>query len=282
VKNIWNTREWDSSCRAGTRVAGMDNTSAASDKPSRVGTQGVKARTLRLKHNRRHGGFTLTEVAVAAGGLGILTLVVATLLAHTVDTFGRVSNETYTTAQVRNCLEMISAEMRESVNYSVVNPAAGAPQASVRDALLSTSARWSDGTFSLDANGFPLPQSIVLFYLNTCPDGTMELMRHQLYYAEDLNTYAPPFLLVDPPYIGGDVVIIDSIGAEIHVDRTTGAVETIVPLKPPRRVINRVSSLDIVDNGVDPIEVRITCQLVDRKGRMRTSSLTKQIVARNL
>ena len=203
--------------------------------------------------------------------------------------YAQVTAETDTIKQARHCLEMISQEMRESVNASIVSIAAGAPLGAVQDALLLTSARRSDGTFDdFTDNGFPTPQSIILFYLNTTPEGSTQLVRHQLYYAEDLGggagVYTPPFVLSANPYVGANIVIVDDGGAgiAININRSTGAVGPTPSLRTPKVLMNRTMSFDIVDNGIDPIEARITCQFVDRNGRTATSRLSTQIELRNL
>ena len=160
------------------------------------------------KSTRKRSGFTLIEVAISLGVLGLLTLVIGSLMVRTVDTYGQLTVDTDTIKQARHCLEMISREVRESANTSIHTPAAGAAMGPVVDALLLTSARNSSGTFCVDASNFPLPQSIILFYLNITPEGITQLVRHQLYYAEDLNAYTPPFALpgVTNPYIGANIV----------------------------------------------------------------------------
>jgi prepilin-type N-terminal cleavage/methylation domain-containing protein len=243
---------------------------------------------MRLKARSGSSGFTLIEVAVALGILGIITLVIAALLIRAVDTYGQVMVETDTTKHARHCLGMISREMRESVDTlnSIFQPAAGAPLGPVQDALLLTSARDSNGIFTLDPNSFPVPESIILFYLNTTPEGITQLVRHQLYYVEDLNAFTPPFVLkVAPsPYVGTNIVVVDNAGAgaEISIDRTTGSVVGTPPLKSPRVLMNRAMSFDIVNNGVDPVEARLICQSIDRYGRTATSRLSTQIEPRNL
>lgn len=240
---------------------------------------------MRLKAERRSRGFTLIEVAVSLGILGMVTLVVAALLTRTVDTYGQVMVETESTKHARHCLEMVSREMRESVDTlnSIYQPAAGPLLGPVQDALLLTSARASDGTFAL-FNNFAQPQSIILFYLNTTPEGITQLVRHQLYYAEDLNFFSPPFVLktVTSPYVGTNIVIVDNAGTDIYIDRTTGAVAGTPPLRSPRVLMNRAMSFDIVDNGLDPVEARLICQSIDRYGRAATSRLSTEIDPRNM
>jgi len=241
-----------------------------------------------LKTRRENGGFTLIEVAVALAVLGILTLVIAIIMMRTIDTYGQVMSDTDTVKQARYCLEMISQEIRESVNLSIVNSAAGPPLGAVQDALLLWSARDSIGDFKLDGSSFPEPKSIILFYLNTTPEGITQLVRHQLYYTEDLGVdagvYTDPFVLAANPYVGTDIVIVDNGGAgvAININRTTGAVAGTPSLRTPRVLMNRTMSLDIVDNLVDPIEARIACQTVDRHGRTATARLRTQVDPRNL
>lgn len=227
-------------------------------------------------------GFTLIEVAISLGVLGILTLVVAALLLRTTDTYTQVATNTNTAKQARHCLEMISREVRESANFSIVNPVAAGQLASVTDALLLTSARRSDGVFALDADNFPIPQSIVLFYINALPNGNSQLVRHQLYYAEDLNAFAPPFVLAAAPYSGVNINIVDNLGQVISIDRTTGTVGGTPSFRSPRILMNETNSLDLVNNGIDPIEIRVTCQDVDRNGRAATTRLSTQVEPRNL
>jgi len=183
---------------------------------------------------------------------------------------------------------MISQEIRESVNLRIVNPVAGAPLGAVQDALLLWSARDSNGAFNLDGSSFPEPESIILFYLNTTPEGITQLVRHQLYYNEDLGVAAgatiPPFVLAANPYVGTDIVIVSDggTGVAININRSTGAVAGTPSLRTPRVLMNRTMSLDIVDNLVDPIEARIACQIVDRHGRTATARLRTQVDPRNL
>ncbi len=249
---------------------------------------------MRLSKGSKISGFTLIEMAVSLGILGMVTLVVAALLIRTVDTYGQVMVETDTTKHARHCLEMISREMRESVQTlnSIYQPAAGPLLGPVQDALLLTSARQTKATadatgtdiFRLGPNNFAQPSSIILFYLNTTPEGITQLVRHQLYYVEDLNSYSPPFILkmVPSPYSGTNIVVIDSAGTQINIDRTTGSVAGTPPLNSPKVLMNRAMSFDIVVSGLDPVEVRLICQSVDRYGRTATSRLSTQIDARNL
>jgi len=227
-------------------------------------------------------GFTLIEMAISIGVLGIVLLVVAILLLRTTDTYMQVATNTNTSKQARHCLEMISREVRESANFSIVNPVAGGPLAAVTDALLLTSARRSDGAFVLDGNNFPVPESVVLFYVNALPGGNSQLVRHQLYYVEDLNAFTPPYVLAAAPYSGTDIDIVDNTGQVISVNRTTGDVGAATSFIPPRILMNETNSLDVVNNGIDPIEIRVVCQDVDRNGRTATTRLNTQVEPRNL
>ena len=231
-----------------------------------------------------HGnrGYTLTEVAVAMAIMSMLGLMMAALLVETTDTYGRLSLETYTTSQVRACLETIGDEVRESINFSIADPASAAPQTVAQDVLLLTSARRSDGRFVLNAGGYPESQSIVLYYMNTSPEGISQLVRHQLYYAEDLNAFAPPFILAPVPLVANNIVIVDNTGISITVERTSGAAGATASFGSPRSLINHVSSLDIVWGSMSPIEINVTCKFVGKKGRTATSRFTKQALARNI
>jgi prepilin-type N-terminal cleavage/methylation domain-containing protein len=238
-------------------------------------------------------GFTLIEVAVALGILGALTLVVATIMIRTMDTYGQVMSETDTTKQARQCMEEISREMREAVNGDVWLPAdGGLPSNNIRDALLLTSARQSglpalpapQTTFIADANGFPVPRSIILFYINTTAEGIPQLIRHQLFYDEDLvPPYTPPFRFPPiNPYQGGAIVILDNNNVPIAIDRSTGAVMGNPPLRAPKVLMNWTTSFDIFANLINPPEIRITCQSADRYGRTATTRLITQVDPRNL
>ncbi|MBI5115283.1 hypothetical protein HZA56_02315 [Candidatus Poribacteria bacterium] len=239
----------------------------------------------------RRSGFTVIEIAIAMGIMGMLTLVIATIFLRTVDSYGQMSTETDAIKQARYCLDMISREMRESVNASMSDATAGPPLGGVVDAILLTSARQSDGTFAVDANNFPVPRSIVFFYLNVTPEGITQLVRHQLYYAEDLHTddvplplHTPPFVLANPTYFGANIVMRDNggLGAPFVVNRSTGAVNGTAPTKAPKILMNRATSFDLIDDGTNPLEARITCQYVDRYGRPATSRLNTRIQPRNL
>jgi prepilin-type N-terminal cleavage/methylation domain-containing protein len=235
------------------------------------------------KPGRRSVGFTLIELAVALGILSILSLVVAVLMMRTVDTYAQVASDTDTMKQARQCLDTISREMREGVDGSIVNPINGGLLNNVQDALLITSARSSSGVFTLDASGFPQNKSIILFYLHRTPENITQLIRHQLYYDEDLSTYAEDFrLLPGNPYVGQFLVILDDNNVAINIDRATGAVVGTPSLKPPKVLMTRVTSFDMIVVSGDPIEARITCQVRDRYGRTATSRVRTQIEPRNL
>ncbi|GAB4344130.1 MAG: hypothetical protein Kow0099_23260 [Candidatus Abyssubacteria bacterium] len=241
---------------------------------------------------RSHKGFTLIEVAVALGILGALTLVVATIMIRTIDTYGQVMSDTDTTRQARQCMEEISREMREAIDGDIWLPAdGGLPSNNVRDALLLTSARQSgipappapQTTFISDANGFPVPRSIILFYINTTAEGIPQLVRHQLFYDEDLSAYAPPFRFpAVNPYQGPAIVILDNNNTVITINRTSGAVVGTAPFRAPKVLMNETTSFDIVANLLNPPEIRITCQNRDRYGRTATTRLITQVEPRNL
>jgi len=240
-----------------------------------------------IVHNRIGSrGFTLIEVAVVLGVLGAVLLVATTLMTGTMDSYANVASETETIKQARHCLEMISYEVRESANINIQNQAAGAPLANVIDAVLLTSARDSSNTFNVDANNFPVPQSIILFYLNTTPEGINQLVRHQLFYVEDLNPLVPPFHLLLPaaggPYVGANIVIVDGAGTVIPLNRTTGGTAAVAPLRAPKILMNGSTSFDVINDLTNPIEVRVTCRITDRHGRSTTTRLSTQVQPRNI
>lgn len=241
----------------------------------------VESTSMRLKIKPKSQGFTLVEMAVVVGGLGIVTLFIAVLVVGTTDTFGRLSSDTQSMGQLRNCLDVFSADIRESMQCSIVDPVVGDPQNPALDALLFTSARPASGPFKLDANGFPLPKSILLYYIGLTPEGMPQLAKHQLYYDEDLNPYTPPFVLADPAYSGDYILIRDNAGTTISVNRINGAVGGFPSLTPPRALMNNAMSFDVVRNGLGPIEITVESQITDRKGRVKTNRMSKQIVARN-
>lgn len=240
---------------------------------------------------RERGGFTLIEVAVVLGVLGAVLLVAGTMLTQTIEAYSKVASQTDTIKQARHCLEMISREIRESVNFDIQSQAAGAPLATVTDALLLTSARLADNpatadpdnAFVVDASGFPVPQSIILFYLNATPEGITQLVKHQLYYFEDLNIYTPPFRLLNPsPYVGANIVILDNNNLPIAINRNTGAVGAAASFSRPRILMNGSTSFDMINDGINPIEARITCQVTDQHGRSVATRLRTQIEPRNI
>ncbi|RJP23739.1 MAG: prepilin-type N-terminal cleavage/methylation domain-containing protein [Candidatus Abyssobacteria bacterium SURF_5] len=242
------------------------------------------------KSNRQEAGFTLIEVAVSIGVLGALSLVITALLLRTLDTYGQIMSDTDTIKQARYSLNMVSREIRESVNLNfadVVVPG---------DALILASARNVNNDFVLDGPPFvaagptntfdPIDSSIILLYINTSADGIPQLVRHQLYYAQDLNLYVPPFNLVLPdPYSGTDILIVDSAGTQIAVNMTTGAVAGTAPTVPPKILMNRVAAFDLALNVAPappfPLNIFLTCQVVDRYGRTATSRFQAQADPRN-
>jgi prepilin-type N-terminal cleavage/methylation domain-containing protein len=240
-----------------------------------------------------NSAFTIVELAVVLAVLSIMLLAAGILLLNTMDTYAKVTSTTNTVSQARHCLEVISHEMRESIGDPDVadvnlgpltNP--GDPIAPVTDdAMLLTSARRSDGGFSLTAASFPLAESIILYYLNTTPEGDTQLLKHQIYYIEDLHTdtgpLIPPFTLANPAYAGSSIVIEDGNSVQIAIDRSTGTIGGTAPTRPPRVLMNRTESFDIVNDGVNPIEIRLSCQVMDRFDRTTTTRLVTEIEPRN-
>ncbi len=226
-------------------------------------------------------GFTLVEVAIATGILGVLTLIVAALLVQTTSTYKRVSYNTYAFRRADQCLETIASDIRECTDFSLVDPALAPPEASAMDALLLESARKSDGSFGVDGSGFSTAQSLVLFYVNDSPEGIRQLVRHQLYYADDLSMYTPPFALSAAPYADGDIVIVDSFGNTINISRTTGAVGATPSFATPVPVVNGVESFDMVAAGAKALEVNIRYKVVDERNEVTTRLFTKQVQLRN-
>lgn len=243
------------------------------------------------RHVRSVNGFTLIEMAIAVGVLTILTLVMGSLLLRTVDTYGQIASDTETIKQGRQCLAMISREIRESVNFVMSDLTTPAdPLTPVQDALLLWSARESENPamfkkrrFVVNGNSEPVVSSIILFYLNTTPEGIPQLMRHQLYFDEDLSAFTEPFVLqAGNPYVGSNMVIVDGAGTAINIDRATGAVNGTPPYESPRILMNGAVSFDVVDDGIDPPEARIICQTTDRFNRTAMTPLNTQVCPRNL
>jgi hypothetical protein len=230
------------------------------------------------------------------------------------DTYGQITSTTDTIKQARHCLERLADEVRESVNDPVVaDPDPGLPaldpnipiELQVRtvtdDALLLTSARQfvavpdpdalggeKDTTFVVDPNPgpgiySPVSQSIILIYLNPNPDGSFQLMRHQLFYNEDLGAFDDPFVPVTWTDPDSDIVLADSSDPQktVTIDRSTGIVGGVPPTIPPRVLMNRTQSFDLVDNGTEPLRIRITCQVIDRNNRAATTRLETVVEPRN-
>ncbi len=246
---------------------------------------------MNIAAKKKCGGFTLIEIAIVLGVMGALLLVVATLMTGTIDAYAKIASKSDSIKQARQCLEIISRDLRESVNFDIQSTADGGALANVTDAMLLTSARGYDtlndldDQFYVDVDDFPDPQSITLYYINTTAEGIPQLVRHRLYYTQDLTPlYTAPFELMNPPgpYVGDDIVIRDSLGNLAFIDRSTGAIGATPPFRPPRVLMNGSVSLDIIDNGLDPIESRITCQFTDRNGRSETTRLRTQVEPRNM
>ena len=235
---------------------------------------------------KKNGGFTLIEIAIVLGVLGAVLLVSATLLTGTMNTYAKTASETETIKNARHSLEMISRDVRESANFDIQNPAPGAALATVTDAMLLTSSRGSNNAFAVDIDNFPQPQSIILYYLNVTNEGIPQLMRHQLFYVEDLDPYGftPPFqlLAVPGPYVGPSIVIVDNVGNVIPINRVTGGSGGVMPLKAPQVMMVGSTSLDMVGMAPTPIEARLTCQFTDRHGRTTATRLSTTIMPRNM
>ena len=244
--------------------------------------------------NRECGGFTLLEVAIVLGVLGAVLLMAATLMTGTMEVYGNVSGESETVRQARQGLEMITRDIRESVFIDVSNPGEGALLGNITDAILIESARRAhtpdlfdiDNEFVVDGVGFPQTQSIILYYLNTTPEGINQLVRHQLYYIQDLSLVPPPFRLLPAPvgpYVGQNIVILDGIGNPIILNRNTGGTAAVDPYMPPKILVNGSTSFDVIDDGpgLNPFEIRVTCQVTDQYGRSKTTRLKTQVEPRN-
>ena len=181
-----------------------------------------------MRAGKRDSGFTLIEVAVVMGVLSILLLAAGMLLLNTMDTYAKITSTTNTITEARHCLEVISHEMRESIgdpDIADVTTPANPLDPVTDDAMLMTSARASDGTFTLTANSFPLAESIILYYLNTTAEGDSQLNKLQLYYIDDFHTdtgpLIAPFSLASPAYVGDNIVLLDGNNVQITIDRET-------------------------------------------------------------
>ena len=237
---------------------------------------------------RKSGGFTLIEIAIVLGVLGAVLLVSAMLLTGTMNSYTKIASETETIKNARHSLEMISRDVRESVNFDIQDPnvSLAGPLGTTVDAMLLTSSRRSNNTFAVDVDNFAEPQSIILYYLNLTNEGIPQLMRHQLFYVEDLNPYGftEPFqlLAVPGPYVGANIVIVDSVGNIIPINRVTGGSGGVMPLRAPRVMMVGSTSLDLVGMAPTPIEARLTCQFTDRYGRITATRLSTTIKPRNM
>jgi prepilin-type N-terminal cleavage/methylation domain-containing protein len=243
---------------------------------------------MRERALRKSAGFTLIEMAIVLGVLGAVLLVSATLLSGTMSTYAQLTTETETIKKARHCLEMMSRDVRESVNFDIQdpNPDPAGPLVTTIDAMLLTSSRRSNNTFSVDGNNFPQPESIVLYYLNVTAEGIPQLMRHQLFYVEDLGPFGfvPPYTLAPPPgpYVGPNIVIIDNVGNIIALNRVTGGSGGVMPLMAPKVMMTGSTSLDMVGLAPNPIQAQLTCQFTDRYGRVTATRLGTTITPRNL
>ena len=243
---------------------------------------------MRARAKQNSGGFTLIEIAIVLGVLGALLLVSATLLAGTMNTYSKLTSETETIKKARHALEIMSRDVRESVNFDIQDPTAnpGGPVADTIDAMLLTSSRRSNNTFAVTFDNFPDPQSIVLYYLNQTPEGIPQLIRHQLFFVEDLNPYGfvPPYTLAPPPgpYNAGNIILIDGAGKLITLNRTTGGTGAVMPFLAPKVMMTGSTSLDLIGLAPTPIEARLTCQFTDQYGRATTTRLRTTIRPRNL
>jgi prepilin-type N-terminal cleavage/methylation domain-containing protein len=239
------------------------------------------------KTMRKSDGFTLIEIAVVMGVLSIVLMVAAAMLTGTMETYATVARETETVKTARHCLEVMSTDVRESVNFDIQNPADAGPLAIVEDGLLLMSSRGSDGSFGTNPDNTADPQSIVLYYINLSAEGISQLMRHQLYYTEDLIAFMGPFTLAGVP-TPTQISIVDSFGTVIPIDKTTGGSGAAMPFRAPRVMLNGATSLDLVE--VPPptpsrppiVEARVTCQFTNTQGRVTTTRLSTTIMPRNL
>jgi hypothetical protein len=217
------------------------------------------------------------------GVLSMVLMVAAAMLIGTMETYATVARETETVKTARHCLEVISTDVRESVNFDIENPLEdpGGALAVVDDVLLLTSSRRSDGSFGVNPDNTAAPQSIVLYYLNTTAESIPQLIRHQLYYNEDLFAFTTPFQLNGPPG-PVNINIVDNFGTVIPINKTTGGSGAVMPFMAPRVMLNGATSLDLVGAAPSPIEVRVTCQFTNTKGRVTTTRLSTTIKPRNM
>jgi hypothetical protein len=99
-----------------------------------------------------------------------------------------------------------------------------------------------------------------------------------------LNLLTPPFQLLNPPagpYVGQNIVIVDGVGNPISINRNTGGTAGVNPFMAPKVLMNASTSFDVVDDGINPVEVRLTCQVTDRYGRSVTTRLSTMVQPRN-
>jgi hypothetical protein len=124
----------------------------------------------------------------------------------------------------------------------------------------------------------------VLYYINLSNENISQLMRHQLYYNEDLFAFTGPFTLAGVP-TPTQISIVDSFGTVIPIDKTTGGSGAAMPFRAPRVMLNGATSLDLVEvvAFTPPIvEARVTCQFTNTQGRVTTTRLSTTIMPRNL
>ena len=245
-----------------------------------------------MRTGKKHKGFTVIELAVVLAVLSIVLLAAGVLLLNTTDTYAKITSTTMTMMEARECLQSISREVREAMgdpNIADLTVPVNDLAPVTNDAMLLTSARDSNGIFSLTLNNFPNAESIILYYLNTTAEGDTQLMRLQLYYVDDFNIgagsiFVPPFSLASPAYAGNNIVIQDVNNIPIAIDRATGAIGGaggIAPTRPPRVLMNQTFSFDIMNDFVNPIEIRVSCQIIDRFNREATTRLVAEIEPRN-
>lgn len=264
-----------------------------------------------MHRNKKIAGFTIIEIAVALTVLSILLLAAGMLLITMMNTYAKVTSTTTTLTEARHCLEVIAQEMREGIGAPFVAlPAIVDPNdprtPETNDAIMIISPRQLQAptvpstvdhtytTFVYDTDFTPIPQSIILYYLNTTPEGETRLMKLQLYYDEDLgvNMADPPASPNPPPFtpqtpvnlLNPNIGLIDANNAVIIIDKATGAIGGAggtPPRIPPRVIMNQTESFDIVDTGGDPIRIRVSCQVIDRFNRTATTRLDADIEPRN-